>query len=316
MTVPSSGWVRERPGRLRVGVISSGRVGSVLGSVLAHAGHSVVATSAVSDLSLSRAAAWLPEAAVLPPDDVAAMSDLVLLAVPDDALSGLVIGLAATGSWNRRHIVVHTSGAHGLAVLEPAVRAGAVGLAIHPALSLTARAEDAQRIVGARFGVTAPEESRAVAEALVVELGGEPVWVPDDARPAYHAALTAGANHLVTLVNDAADLLRIAGVGDPAAVLAPLLFGALDNALRMGDAALTGPVSRGDATTVRRHVDVLTELAPEIRPAYVAMARRTAARAMAAGRLDPSAAARILDVLAVAGDAVAGDAVAGQEGES
>src|SRR6202042_2225296 len=105
---------------------------------------------------------------------------------------------------------------------------------------------------------------------LVVEMGGEPVWVPERARPIYHAALTVGSNHLVTLVNDALALLDRAGVEEPARLIAPLLSATLDNALRLGDAALTGPVSRGDAATVAIHVDTLRRQAPAPLATYVA----------------------------------------------
>ena len=119
----------------------------------------------------------------------------------------------------------------------------------------------------------------------------------EDARPLYHAALAHGANHLVTLVNEAADRLRDAGVRRPERVLRPLLTAALDNALRSGDAALTGPVSRGDAGTVARHLAVLQRTAPGSVPPYLALARRTADRALAAGRLRPVDAGPLLEVL-------------------
>ena len=109
-----------------------------------------------------------------------------------------------------------------------------------------------------------------------------------------------GANHLVTLVNEAADLLARAGVAEPGRVLSPLLHAALDNALRVGDAALTGPVSRGDAGTVAGHLRVLGERAPDAVPGYAAMARLTAGRALAAGRITPTQAAPLVDVLAAA----------------
>jgi predicted short-subunit dehydrogenase-like oxidoreductase (DUF2520 family) len=150
---------------------------------------------------------------------------------------------------------------------------------------------------GISFGLTAPDDVRPAAETLVRDLGGTPEWILEERRELYHAALAHGANHLVTLVNDAMDRLREAGVGQPDRLLDPLLHAALHNTLRLGDAALTGPVSRGDAGTVRRHVEVLTREAPEAAPAYRALARRTAARALAAGRLSPDEAATLLDVL-------------------
>jgi len=117
-------------------------------------------------------------------------------------------------------------------------------------------------------------------------------------RPLYHAALAHGANHLVTLVNEAMDLLRDAGVTQPEKVLAPLLRVALDNTLRLGDGALTGPVSRGDAGTVARHLEQIARAAPESAPGYLALARRTADRAIASGRLRPPDARALLGVLA------------------
>jgi predicted short-subunit dehydrogenase-like oxidoreductase (DUF2520 family) len=292
----------KRDARLSVGVIGTGRVGTVFGAALNRVGHRVVAASGVSRESVRRAERLLPGTPLLPADDVVARAGLVVLAVPDDVLGPLVSGLAETGAWRPGQLVAHTSGAHGVAILEPAARAGALPMALHPAMTFAGRPEDLDRLGGVSFGVTAPEPLRPVAEALVLEMGGEPVWVPEEARPLYHAALVVGANHLVTLVNDAADLLRRAGVERPGRMLGPLLGAALDNALRTGDAALTGPVSRGDAGTVGAHLRTLSAHSPDSVPAYVAMARLTADRALAAGRLRPAQAGPLLDVLAARTD--------------
>jgi predicted short-subunit dehydrogenase-like oxidoreductase (DUF2520 family) len=232
-----------RPARLRVGVVGAGRVGAVLGATLARAGHPVVAASGVSAASLRRAERLLPGVPILAPDEVVDAADFVLLAVPDDALRPLVAGLASTGAWREGQLVGHTSGAQGIGVLDSAAARGVLPLALHPVMTFTGRAEDVDRVEGATFGVTAPDELRPVAESLVVEMGGEPVWVPELARPLYHAALTIGSNHLVTIVNDALGLLEQADVEHPSRLLAPLLSAALDNALRLGDAALTGRLS-------------------------------------------------------------------------
>jgi predicted short-subunit dehydrogenase-like oxidoreductase (DUF2520 family) len=278
----------NRPARLAVGVVSAGRVGAVLGAALARAGHTVVAASGVSKESVQRAEELLPGVPLLPPDEVVRRADLVLLALPDDALAGMVRGLAAADSLRPGQIVVHTCGAHGVEVLAPAVDHGALTLALHPVMTFTGRAEDLERLATCCFGVTAGDGDEAawsVGEALVMEMGAEPVRIPDAARPLYHTALAHGANHLVTLVAEAADLLREAGVGDPNRMLGPLLSAALDNALRHGDRALTGPVARGDVGTVRAHLRVLAEHAPDMLPTYRALAMRTAERAEESGLL-------------------------------
>ncbi|MER5459051.1 Rossmann-like and DUF2520 domain-containing protein [Micromonospora sp. NPDC002389] len=283
---------------LTVGVIGAGRVGATLGAALAAAGHHVVAATGRSGASQARLALLLPAASCRSAEAVArSAADLLLIAVPDDALAGVVAALAADGALHPGQVVAHTSGAHGLSVLAPAVRVGARPLALHPAMTFTGTPDDLGRLPGISYGVTAPAELRPLAARLVTDLGGVPEWIGEADRPLYHAALAHGANHLVTLVNEAADRLRDAGVGRPEKVLAPLLRAALENALRLGDDALTGPVSRGDAGTVERHLAVLAATAPESVGAYLALARRTADRAVAAGRLRPVDAESLLGVL-------------------
>jgi predicted short-subunit dehydrogenase-like oxidoreductase (DUF2520 family) len=293
MTTPA-----DRPARLTVGVISAGRVGAVLGAALARAGHRVVAVAAVSDASRRRAEALLPSVPIRPADEVASIADLLLLAVPDDSLAPLIGGLATAGSVRRGSLVVHTSGAHGVRLLDPLAEAGALPLALHPVMTFTGTDVDLQRLDGAAFGVTSEEVLRPVAETLVLEMGGDPSWIAEELRPLYHAGLAFGANQLITLVTQSADLLTAAGVEVPQRMLGPLLSAALDNALRSGDRALTGPVARGDSGTVLSHLTTLAARAPEAVDAYVALSRLTAGRALAAGLLEVDAAADLLDALA------------------
>ncbi|MFC4019778.1 Rossmann-like and DUF2520 domain-containing protein [Micromonospora sp. GCM10011542] len=294
------------PRFLTVGVVGAGRVGAVLGAALAAAGHRVVAVTGGSGATRARLALLLPEVPRRPVDVVArAAADLLLIAVPDDALAAVVADLADRGAIRPGQVVAHTSGAHGLAVLAPATALGARPLALHPAMTFTGTPDDLTRLAGISYGLTAAPELRPLAARLVTDLGGVPEWVAEGERPLYHAALAHGANHLVTLVNEAADRLRDAGVARPEKVLAPLLRAALENALRLGDDALTGPVSRGDAGTVERHLARLAAAAPESVPAYLALARRTADRAIAAGRLRPADAESLLGVLSGTGREVA-----------
>jgi len=283
--------------RLAVGVIGVGRAGGPLAAALARAGHRVVGVHAVSERSRRQVEAFLPGTPLMPAAAVMAAADLVLVTVPDDVLPDLILGLADTDAVTPGQFVVHASGRFGTAVLEPATRLGALPLALHPVMTFTGSRTDLDRLAGCPFGVTAPPVLRPVAEALVVEVGGDPMWVPEEARPLYHAALASGANHLVTLVAQTLDLLGTAGIADPAGLVRPLLMAALDNVLAMGDEALTGPVARGDAGTVAAHLEALSRAAPEARAGYLAMARLTADRAIAAGRLDPVKAESLLDVL-------------------
>lgn len=305
------------PGRLGVGVVGAGRVGAVLGSALRAAGHGVVGASGISAESLERIDTLLPGVPVLEVPEVVERAELVLLTVPDAALPELVAGLAGLGRWQPGQIVVHTAGALGTAVLDPARAMGAIPLALHPAMTFTGTSMDLGRLAGCTFAVTAPRPVLPIGQALVVEIGGEPLVVAEDARPLYHAALAHGANHLVVLVAQAAQTLVAAGVETPDRALGPLLHAALDGALRTaasaaggtaatsaGVAGLTGPVVRGDVGTVAAHLRELTALAVrepsagDVPGAYRAMARATTVRALAGGRITTGRAEELLDVLA------------------
>lgn len=286
-----------RPARLKVGIISGGRVGTALGAALERADHVVVACSAISSTSRRLTERRLPDTLVLPVPEVADNAELLLLAVPDAELPGLVGGLAATGSVRRGTIVAHTSGANGLAVLAPLAAQGCVPLAIHPAMTFTGADEDLARLADTCFGITAADETGyAIAQSLVLEMGGEPFGVPEHARVRYHAALAHGSNHIVTLIADAVDALRSALSGqellgqelvDDAPgglaerIIGPLARAALENTLQRGQAGLTGPVARGDATAVAAHLDALNDLDPLLAQAYCAQSLRTAQRAHA-----------------------------------
>ena len=287
-----------RSSGLRVGVVGAGRVGAVLAAALEAAGHHVAAAAGESDASRARIADLLPHARTAKPTDVARSCDLLLLTVPDDMLSNVVTVLSDSGAIRPGQYVVHTSGRHGLAVLEPAARVGARVIAMHPAMTFTGTALDLDRLPGCVYGLTAAPSERALAEGLVADLRGRPTWVPEQMRTLYHAGLAHGANHLVTLVSQAMELLAAAGSDDPAGTLRPLLAAALDNALEQGDSALTGPIVRGDVNTVRAHLADIAANAPHTLPSYVALARDTLDRVVTDGRVLPIRAAAIQRALA------------------
>lgn len=286
-----------RPARLTVGIISAGRVGTALGHALERAEHVVVACNAISAASRARAQRRLPDTAILPVHEVAQRAELLLLTVPDAELAELVDELAATGAVRQGTIVVHTSGANGVAILEPLTDRGVIPLAIHPAMTFTGSDEDIARLPDTCFGITAADEiGYAIGQSLVLEMGGEPFRVREDVRAQYHAALAHASNHLVTLVLDAVDVLReslrgqeLLGqelVGDEPGglaerVVAPLARAALENALQRGQAALTGPVARGDAAAVAAHRRALQDLDEDVAEAYRANSLRTAQRSHA-----------------------------------
>ena len=220
-----------RSGRLGVGIVGAGRVGPVLGAVLGGAGHAIVGISTVSEDGRDRAEAMLPRVPVLTVPEVVERAELVLLAVPPAELEGLVAGLAATGAWQSGQLVAHTAAEFGVGVLAPAAAAGVIPLAIHPAMAFTGTSLDLVRLRESWCAVTAPTPVLPIAQALVVEMGAEPVVIAEADRPAYADAIATATSFSTAIVAQATAALAAIGVERPGGVLGPLVRSAVENAL-------------------------------------------------------------------------------------
>jgi predicted short-subunit dehydrogenase-like oxidoreductase (DUF2520 family) len=155
----------------------------------------------------------------------------VLLAVPEAELEGLVGGLAAVKAWQAGQLVVHTAPGVGISVLLPALQAGAIPLAIHPAMSFTGTSIDLVRLRDSYCAVTAPAPVQPIGQALVVEMGAEPLLIAEADRAAWAEAVSTATAFPTAIVAQALGLLNGLDVPDPGRVLAPLMRSAVENAL-------------------------------------------------------------------------------------
>lgn len=232
---------QQRDGRLGVGIIGAGNVGPILGAALAGAGHALVGISAISEQSKERAAALLPQVPVLDVTQIVERSELVLIAVPDEELSGLITGLATAGAWQPGQIVLHTSAKYGVDVLLPAQQAGVIPLALHPAMAFTGTSMDISRLSESYIAVTAPTPVLPIGQALAVEMGGEPIVIAENQRPAYAEAIATASQFSLAIVEQATGLLAEMGIENPGRIVAPLIRSTVDNALgQAGDASRLG----------------------------------------------------------------------------
>lgn len=216
--------------RLTVGVIGAGRVGPVLASALAGVGHSLVGITSGSDPD--RLAAMLPGLETLSADDLVRRAELVVVAVPDSELPGLVAGLAELGAWRPGQLVLHTSPAFGVDVLWPAQTLGAIALAVHPALSFSGTSVDLRSLAGAYAGVAAQPGALPIAQALAVELGCEPIVIAAADRAAYAEAVATASDFSRAIVRQATDLLKGIGFENPGGFLSHLVHSSVDRALQ------------------------------------------------------------------------------------
>ena len=281
-----------------VAVVGAGRVGTALAVLLGRAGHRVVAASG-REASRARVESWLPGVPFLPAAEAARAAEVVLLGVPDDVIPVVCEEIADGGGFREGRFAAHLSGAAPLLALGPARAVGVHVLAMHPMQTVPEVEAGIERLPGAHVAVTAwDEEGFACGERLARDAGGHPFRLPEERKPLYHAAAVFCSNYLVVVEGLAERLFRRAGLEDPVPAFAPLAEATLANVLRAGPAAaLTGPVARGDAGTVRRNLEALWAHAPEAVPAYVVLAESALDLAVRTGRLAPEARSGVEEVL-------------------
>lgn len=273
----------------RVAIIGPGRVGGAVALGLRHAGYQITAVAARSasttppSASLEAFTGLVPEAQVLPLTQASCDADLVILATPDDTLRSVAGQIALADAVGAGQRWVHLAGAHGPEILAPVTAAGGRVAACHPAMTFPDPQTGHERLPGASWALTASEDDLGWARSLVQDLGGEPVTIAAANRRLYHAGLSVGSNGSTAVVTLARDLLLGAGIGDPAAFLAPLVAASAHNGATLGVQALTGPIRRGDDATVRGHLAELATSFPDALESYVALGRLILGQAARAG---------------------------------
>lgn len=223
-------------------------------------------------------------------------TSVLVLAVPDDALAEVAWDLAAAGPAPAGCAALHLSGAVSTDVLAPLHGAGYSVGSMHPLQTVADPWLGQDRLAGAAFALAGEPAAIRAARRLVDGIGGLALVVPAALRPLYHAAAVMASNYLITLIAAAAAVLGAAGIPEEAQLpaLLPLVQGTVDNLRQLGiPAALTGPIARGDADTVRLH---LARLSGDARTLYCALGVETVRLARAAG-LDEARSAEIESLL-------------------
>jgi predicted short-subunit dehydrogenase-like oxidoreductase (DUF2520 family) len=269
-------------------LVGAGRVGTAVAALLVAAGHAIRGVASRSPSSVARAVELLdaPEIGLEPADWPDA--EVVLIGAGDEAIGRIARGAASRLSGR---IVVHFAGSLGVEPLLSAVDAGAVGCALHPVQAFPDVGTAIARLPGSAWGVTcsAPEAERWAADLIATDLQGEPRIVQEDHRPLWHAASVMTSNGIAALLSSSEALLDEIGVDTPIGVVGPLAAGTVANAREGGGGGptLTGPVVRGEASTVRRHLRAIGHGAPSTLDGYVAVTRLILAAAVRSGRLQP-----------------------------
>jgi predicted short-subunit dehydrogenase-like oxidoreductase (DUF2520 family) len=247
-----------------IAIAGNGRIAKAIAALLSRSG---VRIAAVAGRETPVSVSQLP-----------GYANHILIAVSDDSILQVAAELASAGL--RDSTVVHTSGAAGpeaLAILQ--ATGNSIGV-LHPLQTVPSAERGIETLPGATWALAGDERAAEWARELVRLLEGNVLVVDPQRWALYHAAAVMACNYQVTLVDAALELMEIAGIGraEARAALTPILRTTMENILLRGpEAALTGPIRRGDIGTIATHLEALNSARPETKGLYVAAGLRTAA---------------------------------------
>lgn len=283
--------------QIRIGFIGAGVVGTALARGLSRAGYAVVAAASRRFESAQRLATSVPGCTAYPEaQTVAEAADLVFITTRDDAIEEV----ARSVRWTSGQMVVYTSGATTVSALAAAKDAGAQTAGFHPLQTFASAEQALVNLPGTTFVLEGEGPVLECLQKMAEDLGGRHLTIRSEDKTLYHAAAVVTSNYLVTLIQMAVDMWGRFDVEPSVALqaLLPLLRGTVRNIEVIGlPRCLTGPVARGDITTIQAHLQTLAERAPDVLPAYRELALRAIPIGIAKGTLDPSAAERLRQTL-------------------
>ena len=291
---------RQRPS---IAIVGAGKVGTAIGVLAARNGYRVTAVADrdrhCAEEAADRIGTRVP---VLPAHEAASRAELVLLAVPDDAIEAACLDLVAARAFARGALVAHCSGALSSECLAPAREALACHVAsFHPLQSFPTVEAALASLPGSYCFGEGDEPALAALEALGEAIGARCVRIDTEHKPLYHAAAVMACNYLTGLMDAALSSAAAARIERPTAwqALEPLIRATVDNLSKLGpEAALTGPIARGDRGVVATHLAALDRAAPELADLYRALGRWTLGLALRKGSLEEPEARALREVLA------------------
>jgi predicted short-subunit dehydrogenase-like oxidoreductase (DUF2520 family) len=289
-----------------VAILGLGKVGTAVGYLLRSAGYNIVAVAGRSIEKIHQGMTYTGGELFTDFAAAASTADCILITTSDDAIASVCHEICQRGVIQPGKKVIHMSGAGGLDLLSPAAKAGAFIASIHPLQSFASVEGAIKSIPGSSFGITADKEIRDWSAQLVRDLGGTPFTLADEAKPLYHAAACLASNYLTTLIHTVETLYQSLGFAPDEALRAfwPLVRGTLQNIEDKGTVqALTGPIARGDASTVAKHIEALRESFPALLPLYCTLGNETISLGLKKKTLDPDAAEILKKLLELKGEA-------------
>lgn len=273
----------------RIGIIGAGVVGTAIGVVLNDKGYEITSVYDIKFESTKELVERIGCTAYTSPQEVSRSADIIFITTSDSAIEDVVDSLADQGAFRAGQVIVHMSGAQSSEILDRAKDFGAYVLSVHPLQSFANVERAIDNLHGSIFSIEGDREAFDKAVCIVETLGGEYFFIDRKAKPLYHAGACVVSNYLVTLIDFGVKLLEATGIPRQMAAraLLPLINGTVSNIENIGiPKALTGPIARGDLSTILKHLDCLGEMAPQFRKLYSLLGFYTAQIAVDKGSID------------------------------
>ncbi|NMB41137.1 MAG: DUF2520 domain-containing protein [Firmicutes bacterium] len=273
----------------KIAIIGAGNVGKVLGYSLKNKGYQIIASFSRTEKARQVAAKLFDCPVFSKPEEAVENADIVFLTTPDQAIKEVCDCIAVNKGFTKNQVVLHASGAHSSEILLSARKQGAGTLSLHPLQTFPELEAGLRSLPGTFFAVEGDEDVFGVAAEMVQALGGQMLSIPTDMKVIYHAAACVACNYLTSLMDMALKMYGLMEIPPKKAFesLSPLIYSTLNNIGKLGpEKALTGPVSRGDLTTINSHLEALTKHAPELLSLYKLLGSYTVNLAIDKGTLD------------------------------
>lgn len=274
----------------KIGIIGAGVVGSAMATVLSRLGYEITGVHDIKPESTKALAEKISCTAFDDSAALAATADLIFITTNDSAIAQVVDDLADRGAINDGHVLIHMSGAHASDIMENARVLGTHLLSLHPLQSFASLEQAIDNLPGSVFSIEGDRDSYNIAVCIVETLKGEYFFIDKQSKPLYHAGACVVSNYLVSLFDLGVKLLKSTGIPSELTVkaLMPLVKGTIHNLETLEvEQALTGPISRGDITTVEEHLTCMKQSVPGLLPLYCTLGQFTVPIAQAKGTAAP-----------------------------
>ncbi len=285
----------------KISFIGAGKVGTSLGYLLKAKGFNVIGIASRSIDSAQKAYEFIGD--ITYSNDIYMFvedSDIIFITTKDDAITEVIEGIDKNCDIREEQIFIHTSGSISAGVFKPLEVRGAYGLSIHPLQTIATPQEGIKNIIGSLFAVDGNEKAYEVAKEIIDALDGEAFFIESEKKPLYHLSAVIACNYFITLMNTSVKLMKKINIDEKIATegLIKLIKGTLNNIEKLGtEKALTGPIVRGDITTIKDHLESLKKYAPEIIELYKILGLYTTETAINSGSLDRDKAKKIKELL-------------------